>query len=173
MPDRKRVNLTVDPETKNDWKQAVEDSDTFRSLSELIRHAVNNEISDDTQATQTAVEAEESDTGAVQAEALNQVLDALEGLNDTVSDLDDRLTNVEKEVTAEAKADLKNRVFDCLPKESDANQPDGKTAEQIAEEIDEDRDRVSETLLKLQTQTATVNEAFTLDEGQIAWCREE
>jgi len=103
---------------------------------------------------------------------LKQLTDTLANVEDTVSDLDDRLTNIEQEVTATGQTDLKNKIFDSLPKAGSDDGPDGKSAEDIAEEIRADRDRVSATLTKLEEQTGVVEAVGNIN-GQQFFARED
>jgi Arc/MetJ-type ribon-helix-helix transcriptional regulator len=171
MADRTRVNLTVSPKQKKEWDRAVEDSTRYNSLSDLIRQSVAHELAEGAERGVEQTGSAEQPT--VDSEALQQVTDTLSNMQRTLSDIDDRLTGVEQEVISEEQADLKNRVFAALPRESNPNEPEGRSAEQIADKIDADRDRVSNALLELQTATGTVDEAFTGDKGQVFWSRSD
>jgi len=174
MAEKKRVNLTVNPETKAEWDSAVEDSTEYSSLSDLIRQSVAHELSDSPGAA-TAQQGRDTEQVAqpeANTEILEQVTDTLDSMETTLSNLDDRLTNVEQEVTATAQADLRNKVFDSLPKVESDDGPDGKSAEEIAQEIGADRDRVSDTLTKLETQTGAITEIGNIN-GQQFFARED
>lgn len=175
MAEKKRVNLTVNPETKAEWDGAVEESTEYSSLSDLIRQSVAHELSDSPGAA-TAKQSRDKEQVA-QPEAhtkiLEQVTDTLNSMENTLSNLDQRLTNVEQEVTATAQADLRNKVFNSLPKYDSDDGPDGKSAEQIAEEIGEERERVYETIQKLEEQTGAIREVMSTSEGQQFWARED
>jgi len=93
-------------------------------------------------------------------------------MESTLSDLDSRLTNVEKEVTPEAQADIKNQIFATLPRKSASNEPDAMSVEDIANEINEDRSRVSSILLKLETETSMVDQTMMGDKHKSYWYRE-
>ena len=67
---------------------------------------------------------------------------------------------------------MKNKIFDSLPKVGTDDGPDGKSAEDIAEEIRADRDRVSATLSKLEEQTGVVEAVANID-GQQFFARED
>jgi len=175
MVKKDRVNLTVNPETKTEWDSAVEESTKYSSLSDLIRQSVAHELSDSPGAA-TAPDGRDTERVVqpdVDTEILEQVTDTLDSIETTLSDLDDRLTNVEQEVTATAQADLRNRVFDSLPKVESDDGPDGKSADEIAGEIGADRDKVSTTLAKLQAQTGVVREVMSTSEGQQFFARED
>jgi len=174
MTEKKRVNLTVHPETKTEWDRAVEDSTEYSSLSDLIRQSVAHELSDSPSAatTQQGRDTERVAQPEANTEILEQVTDTLDSMEDTLSSLDSRLTNVEQEVTATAKTDLRNEVFDSLPKVESDDSPDGKSAEDIAQEIGADRDRVSETLAKLEEQTGVVGQVGNIN-GQQFFARED
>jgi len=175
-----RVNLTVNPETKAEWKSAADESPEYKNLSHLIRLAVAHELSN-SQSAAHAPQGRETEQPAqteAQTEALEQVTETLSNIENTLSDLDTRLTNVEKEVTATARADLKNQVFDALPEyltgaDLDGNtSQNGKSAEDIAEEIGADRDRVYNVIQQLGEQTGAIRETMSID-GQQYWARED
>jgi DNA-binding transcriptional regulator GbsR (MarR family) len=175
MAEKKRVNLTVNPETKAEWDSAVEDSTEYSSLSGLIRQSVAHELSGSPSAA-TAQQGRDTEQVAqteANTEILEQVTDTLNSMETTLSNLDERLTNVEQEVTATAQADLRNKVFDSLPKVESDDGPDGKSAEDIVQEIGADRDRVSNTLIKLEEQTGVVREVMSTSEGQQFFARED
>jgi len=176
MVDKKRVNLTVSPETKDEWENAVETSTEYGSLSGLIRQSVAHELNE-SQVAAHAPQGRETQQTEAQTEALDAVTDTLNNIETTLSDLDDRLTNVEKEVTATAQADLKQQVFDALPEyktgsdiSADETQ-EGKSADDIAEELGTDRSRVYSVIMQLQEQTGAVKQVLNVD-GQQFFARE-
>ena len=176
--DKDRVNLTVHPEKKAEWKDAVEESTEYSSVSDLIRQSVQHELEGSPGATTAGAatapagrEVEPAQTEA-QTEMLKQLTDTLANIENTVSDLDDRLTNVEREVTATEQTDLKNKIFDSLPKADSDDGPDGKSAEDIAEELRADRERVSATLAKLEEQTSVIKTVAEIN-GQQFFARED
>lgn len=174
MTDRKRVNLTVSPETKDEWDSAVEDSTEYSSLSDLIRQSVAHELAEPPGAA-TAPEGREAEASVqveAHVEALEEVTETLANMESTLSNLDNRLTNVEQEVTATAQADLKNQVFGSLPKADSEGGVDGKSAEDIAGEIGAERGRVSNVLTQLEEQTGVVLSVGNID-GQLFYAREE
>jgi Arc/MetJ-type ribon-helix-helix transcriptional regulator len=174
MAEKKRVNLTVNPETKAEWDNAVEESTEYSSLSDLIRQSVAHELSDSRGAAtaQQGRATEETTNPEANTEILEQVTSTLDGMETTLSNLDDRLTNVEQEVTATAHADLRNAVFNSLPKYDSDDGPDGKSAEEIAEEIGENKERVFETIQKLEEQTGVIREVLDV-EGEQLWARDD
>lgn len=172
-----RVNLAVHEETKEKWDDAAEESPEYSSLSDLIRQSVAYELSDTQDAAPRTADGREVEQPA-QAEALERVTDTLTRMENTLSDLDDRLSNVEKEVTATARADLKNQVFDALPEYKSSDQLDGdesqegKSADDIAEEIGANRERVYNVIQQLEDQTGAIREVMNI-EGQQYWARDE
>jgi DNA-binding transcriptional regulator GbsR (MarR family) len=172
--EKERVNLMVHPETKAEWDSAVDESTEYSSLSDLIRQSVAHELSDspDAATAPNGREREQPEQTEAQTEILEQLTDTLANVENTVSELDDRLANVEQEVTATGQTDLKNKIFDSLPKADSDDGPDGKSAEDIAEEIRADRDRVSATLTKLEEQTGVVEAVGNIN-GQQFFARED
>jgi len=174
MADKKRVNLMVSPETKTEWDNAVEDSTEYSSLSDLVRKSVAHELSQPPGAASRTAEGREttqSEGTEAQMEAIEQITKTLGRMETTLSDLDSRLTNVEQEVTASARADLKNEVFAALPEYDSEDSPDGKSAAEIAEEVGSERERVSDVLTRLEDQTGAIRVTAS-EEGQQFYARE-
>lgn len=173
MADKKRVNLTVNSQTKAEWDNAVEESTKYSSLSDLIRQSVAYELSDSPAPAPRNAEGRNTEQTAqaeAHAEILEQVTDTLDSMETTLSSLDDRLMNVEQEVTATAQADLRNKVFNSLPQADDSET--GMSAEQIADDIGADRERVSNVLSKLVDQTGAIQVVGNI-EGQQFYARDD
>ena len=171
MPKDTRINLVVNAEKKERWEAVVEDSTEYDTLSRLIRKSVEGEIAD-TNSNSPTNSGENRQNGANDGK-LDEISETLANIQRQIVELEDRVVTVEKEVTAESTANLKNEVYAALPLESNQNEPDGKTAEQIAEQIGADRDEVSSVLLSLQTDTGTVDEGLNPEPGRTAWVRKE
>jgi hypothetical protein len=92
-------------------------------------------------------------------------------MDSTLSDLDERLTDVEKAVTSAGRAELKNNIIDALPEIHSDEGPTGKSVEEIAEEIQEDRDRVDDVITQLAEETGIVSHVESID-GQMFYARE-
>jgi Arc/MetJ-type ribon-helix-helix transcriptional regulator len=161
MADKKRVNLTVNPETKAEWDEAVEESAEYSSLSDLIRQSVAHELAGQPRGATPTQKREKAAEADAYAEALAEVTDTLGEMQDTLTNLDERMTDIEREVTASAKADLKNQVFEALPEA-----PDNASPAQIADELGEDPERVANVLRQLEEQTGMVEVAGSPDDEQ-------
>lgn len=138
MNDRKRVNLTVSPEQKEKWDDAVEENAEYNSLSDLIRQSVAHELADD------AVEAT-STKGAQSegsAEEVAEVKERLERLEASFNELQDAMNTVVEEVTSDAITELRNRLFEELPAPSE----NGKSESEIVEAIDASPAKVRKVL---------------------------
>lgn len=169
-----RVNLVVSKGQKERWDSAKENSPEYSSLSDLIRQSVAHELSQPPGAASRTAKGRETTQPAeteAQTEAIEQITKTLSRMETTLSDLDSRLTNVEQEVTATARAELKNEVFDALPEYESEDSPDGKSADQIAEEVNSERDRVSEVLTRLEEQTGAIRVTAS-EEGRQFYARE-
>jgi hypothetical protein len=77
-------------------------------------------------------------------------------MESTISDLDERLSDVEKAVTSTGRAELKNDIVDQLPESESDEGLDGETPERIAEQIGEDRERVATILGQMADETNLV-----------------
>jgi hypothetical protein len=173
MSDKKRVNLTVKPSKKAEWKRAVEESNEYRSLSDLIRTSVSNELADDPPTENTGPDRLTGQAGTgIEEQKLEEIGHTLELIQTAIVSLNDRMENIEKQVNPEAKTDMKNRVYNALPHDSDPHEPEGKTVEEIAEQTGLTPGDVSDTLSDLQSETGTVKIAFTNVDGEEFWCME-
>jgi hypothetical protein len=181
MADRKpQINLVVTEEQKARWEEYLnEQSDEFRSLSQLIRRSVEKEVNDQAKA----------GDGGIPEDLTRQLSEIAEGMNrieDQMRDFDGRLTVIEQEIRDDPEIkQLANEVFTLLPTKEDVveyertaqkagaapphlPQTDDGTVSSIADALDEKELRVEQALDQLQQDTNQVNE-FTLGEEVPGW----
>ncbi|WP_327050564.1 hypothetical protein [Halomicrococcus gelatinilyticus] len=104
---RKQVILKTSADQKSKWKRYA--NNHHRSLSDLIRYAVEKEIARD----------DDPAAGSGQEDVANQlsdITDQLQELTTRLSDLDTRLQAIEQEVAVDKETEeLANDVFALLP----------------------------------------------------------
>ena len=157
---RPQINIRVDSERKQRWKDAANESPEYDGLTHLIRLAVENELAED----------ESADTGASQASAdaassdmLREVKGTTERIDDGVNDLKARLTQVEKRVGGQAEFSLRAAVRETLRAADD-----GLTAGQIAARLDARPPDVKEALAGMEGDVAYPAEDDP-DSGESRW----
>ncbi|WP_435118013.1 hypothetical protein [Halolamina sp. C58] len=165
MADKVRVNLTVNPETKAEWDNAAEQSTEYSSLSDLIRKSVAHELSDTPTVAPRTAEGHETQQAEAVPEAFEDVPDTLENIESALTAFDERLTEIEKEVTTTKRVELKNNIIDALPEIDSQEGPTGKSAEEVAEEINESPHRVEEVLSQMGNEMGIVERVENV-EGQ-------
>lgn len=138
---REQVITRVSPEKKEEWREYAKD--THGSLTSLIEIAVDSYIEANGNLS--------IDTGEAGAsgEAVTEVAEAIDRLENTVSDMDRRLSAVRESVDNSGGYSLKAGVRECLPV-SPENPTDGYTDRQIAARLDARESDVRDTLDDLQ-----------------------
>lgn len=154
MPsDKPRVNLVVEPETKQRWEQEGIDSGKFSSLAELVRVSVDRELdghhSSGSVTSPENVEARLSDDARAQLSRMEHVL---EDVSDAVNRLE------QKESRDSPEYDFKKVLYHLLPEEPD----DGVSPSTLASRIGADTDVVEGHLYRLYETTGGV-QATTID----------
>jgi len=147
--DSKQVNIRVEQWRYDEWSEHVgrDPGDEYETMSQLIRRAVGREIADDG--------GRVPETTAVQADmsvVTDDVLPALERIESELGRLDDRLSAVERERTAENRsgADLERIILELLPSESELEGLDGaKSVTDLAKMTGTSPDDVKDVLDQL------------------------
>lgn len=177
MSERKpQINLVVTEEQKARWETYLNDeSDEFRSLSQLIRRSVEKEITD-----QPTV----GDGGMPEdlTRQLSQITEGLNRIESRMDDFDGRLSMVEREVRNDPGIkQLASEVFELLPAKDDiieyekltqksGSKPPGQpvthdgTAESLANTLNEEKFRIEQALEQLQNDTHQVHTIKLADE---------
>lgn len=167
MPDKKQINLQVSQSQRKRWKQYADE--THRSLSDLIRLAVEKEINQDEQTAEGL-----SDEAIRQ---LSTLVEGVERVEQKAGDLETRLRSIETEVKDDPSIKaLANSVFEVLPdseeevmeaehqdQKAEPVSPSTKASSgrvgDIAEALDEPVNRVREALSHLREETTLVQTA--------------
>jgi hypothetical protein len=139
---RPQINIRVDQERKDRWKEAATESPEYDGLTHLIRLAVEKELSVD----------ESGDSGASQASAdaassdmMREVKGNTERIDNGISDVKARLRQIEERVGAQADFSLRAAVRETVPKDEE----NWLTAGQIAARLDAKKSDVQEILDRL------------------------
>lgn len=178
MADREQVNMLVDAERKARWIDHANQKE--RSLSGLIRLAVEKEISSDGSTMAAGPDSAE----------IRELRSAVEDIGAKIDGLHSRMADLEQQVQRESPEvrELASEVFDILPTEEDVIQAtheavinqDGSgdrsliqtgRPPHLAAHLGVEEVRVSEALQKLREDTAQV-ESRSID-GQIRYFKEE
>lgn len=168
MTEWENVNLRVAPERKDEWKQYVDDSPEAGNLSQLIRLAVTRHM-----------QSEEPQQERRQPETSGEVLEALNGINNTLDDMEERLGALERESQQTGPMySLEKVAFDRLPVRPDEwgttpVEKWGKTAEDIAREINAEIDDVKEALERRSRKISLIQSAEgDVDDRRYYWRKE-
>jgi hypothetical protein len=161
MGEKKRVNLRVHADTKDRWDQYVEESPQYSTLSQLIRTAVNQEISED--------QADDQDDGTggdgtdIDIEELTNSLDSIQA----------KLDEIDKQRTGRgqyAQPDVDaEKMFEALP---DGEGPsDGETIGSLMEKTGSNSIRTSFTTNQLYEESGRVKRGEN-DDGEMVYWKE-
>lgn len=145
-----QINFQLGEDEKQDWKEYVDSAPETSSLSHLIRLSVSEHISGSSGPNR-------SDSSKQSSEATGEVLNALNRIENDVSDLGDRLDAVERETKVEQTYDLQRVVYELLPEGEPQSRGDGTTADDIARRIGADTEDVTDALETLEGDMAGVS----------------
>ena len=163
MSDWQQVNVRVKEPTYEEWKQVAEEE--YGGLSALVRTAVRREI-------------DGAHTGAggvgssVESESINEVLQAIDRLENTVEWMDSRLSVVRETVESTGPDySFRAAVRETVPEEEE----NWLTAEQIAARLDAKKSDVIDALETLEYEEEVRQIPVGVWEGQdeTAWVRME
>jgi hypothetical protein len=142
---RPQINIRVDQERKDRWKEAATESPEYDGLTHLIRLAVEKELAGD----------ESGDSGAPQASAeaassdmMREVKGNTERIEDGVTDVKARLRQLEERVGGQAEFSLRAAVRETLRAAED-----GLTAGEIAARLNAKAVDVQEALEAMEGDT--------------------
>lgn len=144
---RSQLNIRVDKEQKTDWQTHAEETDRYRSVSDLVRQAVYNQIVRDKDGGPDGGSPSQAPNGRID-EALTEISEVktrLEDLEQTTADVHravkanqrQDLTEIESEIYAHLPTvDPSSEDWNRLPQED--RERAHFTAEQLAEVLDTD-----------------------------------
>ncbi|HET7324952.1 MAG TPA: hypothetical protein VFJ06_11515 [Halococcus sp.] len=183
--DREQVNIPLDADVKDQWEDFVDEHPDYRYVSHLVRAAVGKEIRG---------VSSDSGTSGVSDERLSDIESGIISLENTLSEVNERLSNIERamEAPAEDILDLAGKIFEVLPEEKELTattqsplDPDeappvieggGNTYVQtgrvtdIAEYLEEQRYRVRQAIEHLQDDTHLIKSLVI--EGETRYYKE-
>lgn len=150
---RPQINIRVDEDRKERWKEAAEEAPEYDGLTHLIRLAVEKELTEDespdTTTSPATVETASNDM-------LREVKGNTERIEDGITDVKARLSQIESRVGGQAEFSLRAAIRETLPvPESGPNAKpaeDGLTEKEIAARLNADRDDVTEALDALENE---------------------
>lgn len=140
MPNKSRIGLEVHEETKQRWRDAVDESAAYSSLSDLIRQSVAKELADDSDPSGETSEA------SIDGEALNRISEGVSTIEGRLGEIEGRLAELESDTTTPDDSLTRTKIFQYL------DHADGpQTTEEIAaninmpiEDVEENLNRVAE-----------------------------
>ena len=167
------VSVKIPRETKRTWEEYAEANPDVDSVSHLIRLSVTKEMNRSNESRE--------DTSIQQVEASAEVLEALKRIRNSIDEVDDRLTSIEKESKAEGPGfDVQNTVFDLLPESAmppdklepiDYSDSEAVTPTEIADTLGIPEEDVARALIRLHEDMATVVRSRGSD-GELLYWRE-
>jgi len=172
MADTTVVSVKIPRDTKQTWEEYAEENPDVDSVSHLIRLSVMKEMD--------ASDEPETGSSVEQAESSAEVLESLKRIQNSISEVDDRLTAIEKESKAEGPGfDIQNTVFDVLPESTippglppeDIDGEGAVSSSEVAESVGLPEEDVSKALIRLHENTAQVVRARGPDGELLYWTR--
>lgn len=112
MTERSQINLRVDSELKDEWKEYIEETGEFQTLTDLIRTAVIRHINGTNQGDVSV----DVDTDEIE-QSLNRLETAVDDLSDDVDIVKREVTSPDQQTGLPAS----NIVLNQLPPEDDPN----------------------------------------------------
>jgi hypothetical protein len=175
------VNLYVEPSTKEEWTEYVDESDSATSVSHLIRKSVNRQI-----AGQYNPSGSTDASGSGTAELSDDIVTQLDRIEESIGDLTTRVRSIE-ETPDESEYELQRSILGILPtlphpSEMDEFEKDdrgewqapepveyeqyGMTIGEIANETGSTKDDVSDAIDTLYETTNQVTGVISGQTGQ-------
>ncbi|MDG5778956.1 helix-turn-helix domain-containing protein [Haloarculaceae archaeon H-GB1-1] len=144
---RPQINIRVDEERKERWKQAAEESPEYDGLTHLIRLAVEQELAEGG-STGSSPEGGEATLDEESSDLLREVKGTTERVEGGVEDVKARLHRLEERVGQSGpEFSLRAAVRETVP---EGSREDGLTVRQIAARLNADRGDVSDALDSLE-----------------------
>jgi len=170
MADTTVVSVKIPRDMKQTWEEYAEENPDVDSVSHLIRLSVMKEMN----------ASDESETGSSveQAEAPAEVLKSLKRIQNSISEVDDRLTAIEKGSKAEGPGfEVQNTVFEILPEVAmppslppeDLDTEKTVTPAEVAETVGLPEEDVSKALIMLHENMNQVVRAKGPDGELLYW----
>jgi hypothetical protein len=170
MADTTVVSVKIPRDTKQTWEEYAEENPDVDSVSHLIRLSVMKEMN--------ASDEPETGSSVEQAEASAEVLESLKRIQNSISEVDDRLTAIEKESKAEGPGfDVQNTVFEVLPElamppslpPEDIDGEGAVSSSEVAESVGLPEEDVSKALIRLHENMSQVVRAKGTDGELLYW----
>lgn len=118
MGESEPVAFRIPAEMKAEWQEAVEKSAEYDSVTHLIKKAVNRELH--------GGNGGNSETGSgIESEQIEKVLEAVEGIDDTLGGMKTGIDNIQREVKSDGLIpdEQLEAVYTATPQATDAAQP--------------------------------------------------
>lgn len=128
-----QIHARVSKATKETWKEHVEQSENYDALTDLLRHAVNEQIARD-KGEATATTSDGATVAGAGAEQMDSLTETVERMANQIEDLEDSVENATRAMRAggSVSEETTTAVFEALP----TSPASATTAEGVAEGLD-------------------------------------
>lgn len=141
-----RVTLRVDERDKEQWKEAVQESPEYESLTHLIELAVFRELNG--MQDPTGGSSDGAAAGGYSPDVSNgEIQQAIKGLEADIDSLETDITAIRSETEAVGAGSLADRLYDLLPESEES----AKSYDEMARALD-----VAGALIQLQDEIGHV-----------------
>lgn len=158
------IAFRVPEETKESWKQAVEESGEYANLSHLIKRSVERELANDTH---------QGDGPSIDDERLGELADTLAQVDSRVAEVAQNVEEVRERshsVGGGIKQDTLTEVFAVLPV---GHEGDHIYTSKVAEETGLDESTAEMALEKLREDMPQSVNRVNFDVNETGWWRQE
>lgn len=147
MGKREPIHLRVGADTKEEWKEAVEENGEYSSMADLIRTAVAHELGDAYGPHGGGSGGEVADTG--------EITTKVERLVDKVEEFDETLSHATESMysSGAGRDEISTAVFSELPEDEGS----AKSAGEIAQQLGLEKAEVAGALERLRHETNLVH----------------
>lgn len=167
MGDLTTKTVKVPSSKAEEWDDYAEENPEVDSISHLIRLSVEREIQGQYDQPQTL--SDDTDDAAS-----GEVLTALRQIQTGMSDLEERMSAIERVGKAEAGYDLQKAVYSFLPEKRDESRVDqwGITASKLAQKLGAEEFKIQETLERLADTTGQVRSLSGGPKNETYWFKQ-
>lgn len=151
-----QCNIRVKESTYDEWKDVAESD--YGTISELVRSAVRREIDGHHGTANT-------DQTPAGEETITEVAETVDRLQNSVNDMNQRLTVVRESVDGSGEVSLKDAVREAVPRE------DGLSESQIAARLDAKVSDVEEVVEELHDEQEIMEYWESSDQEDPYWTR--
>lgn len=164
MSNKVTKTVKVPESTAGDWDEYIEQNAHVDSVSHLIRLSVQRELNGRYREPQKTSEgSNETQSG--------EVLTALRQIQTGITDLEERMSAIERVDRADAGYDLQKAVYSFLPEKRNESQVDqwGMTVDEISQKLGAEEYKIQEALENLVDTTGQVRSLSGGPKNETYW----